>query len=162
MSLSRCLGALALTVALAACGGSRRAAQTKPSHGTPAPTVPSGTSALILPASTAGATSCTVYGPGYGTQVIFDSDTLNVSAECQDWTSRQPGAGYLWAYQPNDTAIDATAVPVCDLRDPSGRVRAIVVEDTGCAPLSAAERQTVSRACSNLAASGWARANRGA
>jgi hypothetical protein len=115
---------------------------------------------LVLPASSAGPTTCTVYPPGFGTQIIFDSQSLNVSGECQAWISRQPGAGYLWAYQPTSAPIDAIAVPRCALRDPSGRVTATVVDDTGFAPLSSPERQRTASACSSLAAAGWSRATR--
>jgi hypothetical protein len=96
-----------------------------------------------------------VYESDFGTQVVFDSESLNVTPECQAWTSRDPGAGYLWAYQPTSAAIDATAVSMCDLKDPSGRVTATVIEDTGFAPASTLERQRVVSACSSLAASGW-------
>src|SRR5579871_6003161 len=109
-------------MAPAACGGSHHRATGDRSRATPAAIAPAAMPSLVLPASARGPTTCTVYGSGFGTQVIFDSQSLNVSPECQAWTAREPGAGYLWAYQPTGAAIDATAVPICDLRDPSGRV----------------------------------------
>jgi hypothetical protein len=154
VNASRCVTGVVVTAALAACGGSHHSAGTKTRALAPnAPRIQA--FALVLPESPAGPTTCTVYESGFGTQVIFDSASLNVSAECQAWINRQPGAGYLWAYQPPGAAIDATAVPVCDLRDPSGRVTATVIEDTGFAPLSSVQRHTVLSACLSLVAAGW-------
>ena len=147
--------AVTLTMALAACGGSHHRPTGGRPRAAPAEYAPTAMASLVLPASARGPTTCTVYGSGFGTQVIFDSQSLNVSPECQAWTAREPGAGYLWAYQPTGAAIDATAVPICDLRDPSGRVAVTVIEDTGFAPASAPERERVTRACSSLAAAGW-------
>lgn len=157
MYVTRWLAAVALVISLAACGGSHH----RPPANHPGPVTPqpsdSSTFALVLPASTAGPTSCTVYESGFGTQVIFKSASLNVSGECQAWTSREPGAGYLWTYQPLGAAMGDTAVPVCDLRDPSGRVTATVVEDTGFAPVSTLDRREISDACAGLAGAGWIR-----
>lgn len=151
------LTGLGLAICLAGCGGTHHRFRAKP----PAPvmqhTAPSPTLALALPASAGGPTTCTVYESGFATQVVFDSQSLNVSGECQAWTSRQPGAGYLWAYQPPGASIAAAAVPVCGLKDPSGRVSATVVEDTGWAPVSAVERAHVASACASLTAAGWER-----
>jgi hypothetical protein len=157
MQVSRWLVAAAVATAAAGCSGSHGKSTTSPpatpaSHGAAAASF-----GLVLPASEEGPTTCTVYNSGYGTQVIFDSRSLNVSGECQAWTSHESGAGYLWAYQPPSAAIDATATAVCGLRDPSGRVTATVVEDTGFAPVSGPQREKTARACASLAAAGWIR-----
>lgn len=156
MQVSRWLVAATVATAMAGCGGSHRGEATRAPRPSPAPSAPS-SSGLVLPASAEGPTTCTVYDSGFGTQVIFGSRSLNVSGECQAWTSREPGAGYLWAYQPPSAAIDVTAVAVCGLRDPSGRVTATVVEDSGFAPASRLQRQKTSTACASLAAAGWIR-----
>jgi hypothetical protein len=158
MHVTRWLVAVILVVGLAACGGSHhhRAPARLPGSLPSRTTAPS-TLALVLPASTAGPTTCTVYESGFGTQVIFESSSLNVSGECQAWTSREPGAGYLWTYQPLDAAFGTTAVRACGLRDPSGRVTATVVEDTGFAPVSTVERREIAAACTGLAGAGWIR-----
>jgi hypothetical protein len=148
---------LSFAISLAGCGGARHHVNAQ----APGPVVrhvaPSPSLALALPASVGGPTTCTVYESGFATQVVFDSPSLNVSGECQAWTSRQPGAGYLWSYQPPGASIAAAAVPVCGLKDPSGRVTATVVEDTGWAPVSAVERANVASACASLSAAGWER-----
>ena len=157
MSARGCLVAATIAASLTACGGSHRSAGAGTSrHGQPAAAVAPAL-ALLLPASTAGPTTCTVYEPGFATQVVFNSQSLNVSAECQAWTSRQAGSGYLWAYQPVGTPADAAAITACDLRDPSGRVTAIVVNDTGFAPVSSSERATTAHACASLSLAGWVR-----
>lgn len=163
MRRARWLTGLALAIGLAGCGGgARHALASRPAprigeHGGPTPSL-----ALALPASTAGPTSCTVYESGFATQVVFDSESLNVSGECQAWTSGEPGAGYLWSYQPPGAAIATTAVPICGLRDPSGRVSATVIEDAAWVPVSALERADVARACTSLADAGWQRTPRAA
>ena len=151
----RCLAALVLAIGLAGCGGSaKRSAGTTPSS---LPRAATGSSAptVILPASSSGPTTCTVYEAGYATQVIFDSQSLNVSPECAAWSTRESGDGYLWGYEPATSAVDATAIRVCDLTDPSGRVTVSVVEDTGFAPLSAFERARSAGACRSMRAAGW-------
>ncbi|MBV8431132.1 MAG: hypothetical protein JO244_08225 [Solirubrobacterales bacterium] len=156
MVASRCVVAVIVATSLAACGGSHRrlnSAGSQPASHVVAPSA----LALVLPISTAGPTTCTVYESGFATEVVFDSQSLNVTGECQAWTSRQPGSGYLWDYQPTDAAIGASAVSECNLKDPSGRVTAIVVEDTGFAPISAIERVKGATACSSLASAGWVR-----
>ena len=155
MSIWRCLAALVLAIGVAACGGSGK-------HSTPATTrlpprakiAPSAPS-VILPASSSGPTTCTVYEAGYATQVIFDSQSLNVSPECAAWSSQERGDGYLWGYQPSTATVDAAAIRVCDLRDPSGRVRASVVEDTSFVPVTAFERARSAGACQSMRAAGW-------
>jgi hypothetical protein len=160
MSVWRCLSALVLVVGLTACGGSGRGSPAGPhaavTRAVAAPSAP----AVILPASSRGPTTCTVYESHYATQLIFDSQSLNVSAECAAWSSRAPGDGYLWSYQPTSTTLDATAVGVCDLEDPSGRVTARVVEQTGYVPapaahVSPAQRARSEGACSSFRAAGW-------
>ncbi len=148
---------VAIAMGLAACGGTQRRTVTAapghpPTHAALSPGL-----ALLLPASIGGPTTCTVYESGFATQVVFGSQSLNVTGECQAWTSRQPGAGYLWSYQPTDAALGETAVRICDLRDPSGRVTATVVQDTGFAPASAAERAKIADACNGLTLAGWVR-----
>ena len=160
MNVTRWLAAVGFVISLAACGGSHhRAPARHPASVTPRLS-DSSTFALVLPASTAGPTTCTVYESGFGAQVIFRSASLNVSGECQAWTGRQPGAGYLWTYQPTGAAIAATAVPFCNLRDPSGRVTATVVDDTGFAPVSTVQRKEIADACTGLAGAGWIRLTR--
>jgi hypothetical protein len=156
MRVLACVIGVAAAMGLGACGGTHR----KAGAARPGPVRPRGALvpalALLLPASPAGPTTCTVYESGFATQVVFDSQSLNVTGECQAWASREPGAGYLWSYQPTGAALDETAVPGCDLRDPSGRVTATVIEDTGFAPASALQRAKIARACASLALAGWA------
>lgn len=149
--------AMAVATGLAACGGKHHEAGPTPMGDAQSYAAPASSLALLLPASTGGPTTCTVYESGQATRVMFDSESLNVTGECQAWTSRQSGAGYLWSYQPTDAAIDVTAIPKCDLRDPSGRVTAVVIEDTGFAPASPAERADVASACTRLTLAGWRR-----
>ncbi len=124
------------------------------------PAPPSTTSAAIapnavaLPRSANGSTTCTVYEPGQATQVIFQSQRLDVTGDCRIWTRDQTGEGYLWGYQPL-SAIAATAVPVCRLTDAGGDVTASVVQDTGFRPVTAAEQATGASACGSLVGVGW-------
>ncbi|MGE5617407.1 MAG: hypothetical protein ACM3UX_00570 [Candidatus Woesearchaeota archaeon] len=157
MKSVRWLTGLAFGIGLAGCGGAHHDAVARPAANLTAHDVPPPSLALVLPASADGPTTCTVYESGFAAQVVFDSQSLNVSGECQAWTSRQPGAGYLWAYQPIGASIATTAVRVCGLEDPSGRVTATVVEDAGWAPVSALERVNLAKACASLAAAGWER-----
>jgi hypothetical protein len=157
MRTVRWLIGLGFAIGLAGCGGTHHRVAAKPPPRVTRHVVPSSSLALALPASSAGPTTCTVYEAGFATQVVFDSQSLNVSGECQAWTSRQPGAGYLWAYQPPGASLATTAVPVCGLKDPSGRVTATVIEDAGWAAVSAVERANVASACASLAAAGWER-----
>ncbi len=151
----RFLAAPCVVIGLAACGGSSQKPTAAPSsHPVSAVIAPSAPT-VILPASSRGPTTCTVYESGFATPVIFDSESRNVSPACAAWSSRQSGAGYLWSYQPASAAQDTTAIRVCDLRDPSGRVSASVVEDAGFVPVSAAERTRSALACSSMRAEGW-------
>ncbi len=106
-----------------------------------------------------GAITCTVYGPGFATEVIFESQLLDVRGECQAWTSNRPGSGYLVGYE---TAIGSAApgvgsTPVCRLTDPDRTAAVSVVEDGGFVPVSAAQMATGSTACDHLLAAGWVR-----
>lgn len=155
MRLWCCLGALAVVIGLAACGGSAHKARgpgtARSRQAISVPPAPN----VILPASSEGPTTCTVYETGYATQVIFDSQSVNVTAECAAWTSQQAGAGYLWGYEPTTSPVESAAIPVCQLRDQSGRVSATVIEDTGLAPVSTLERAKSAAACSRMRAAGW-------
>lgn len=162
MNALRVLAAVTLMTGLTACGGSRRTIASRLPPPPSAPVQQPASLAVVLPASAAGPTTCTVYEPGLATQVVFDSQSLNVTGECQAWSSHEPGAGYLWAYQPTGAVIGTTAVPVCGLRDPSGRVTATVVANNGSTPLSSAERRAISSACASLASAGWRGHGRGA
>ena len=146
---------LAVVMGLAACGASHKADRVSSPAGSQRRAAAPAPVAVILPASSNGPTTCTVYEPGYATQVIFDSQSLNVSGECQAWTSTDAGDGYLWGYEPATVGFATPSVTVCDLTDPSGRVSASVVEDTGFAPLSAVERANSASACTSMLAAGW-------
>jgi hypothetical protein len=146
-----------LAIGLVGCGGGHHSSGGKPTARVMEHVAPSSSLALTLPVSAEGPTTCTVYESGFATQVVFGSESLDVSGECQAWTSRQSGAGYLLAYQPPGASIATTGVPVCGLKDPSGRVTATVVQDAGWAPVSGIERMNVTRACASLAAAGWER-----
>jgi hypothetical protein len=158
MRVTGWLVVMTIAIGLGACGATHHKPGAGGQSAPPQSQPPVATSlALLLPASTAGPTTCTVYEPGFAAQVVFDSQSLNVTGECQAWTSRQPGAGYLWSYQPTNAALDETAIPECDLRDPTGRVTATVIEDAGFAAVSAAERTMIAGACSRLRLAGWVR-----
>jgi hypothetical protein len=95
-----------------------------------------------------------VFESGYGTQVILDSQTLDVSPDCRGWAAMQPGDGYLWGYE------RATAMPdglrLCSYSDPHQQVTATVIEETSFVPISTAERARGASACASILASGWA------
>ena len=130
---ARWMGALAaLTAALTGCGGSHPSAIATRSHG--AARIAAGSAgstghvrpgpsayAIALPLSSEGPTTCTVYEPGGGTQIVFDSQRLNVRVECQLWASSQAGAGYLWGYE---RAAMPDATHVCALTDPQRKLTA--------------------------------------
>jgi len=109
-----------------------------------------------LPASSHGPTTCTVYEPGYATQVIIDSATLNVRSECRVWAATQSGDGYLWGYE--RAAAIPEGVRLCSLSDPARRVTATVLEEAGFTPVSPAERRTGLSACVSILAAGWTEA----
>ena len=99
-----------------------------------------------------GPTTCTVY-EGYATQIIFRSRSLNVRTECLIWAANRLNVGYLWGYERE--AVIPDALQVCSLADPHRDLTAIVIEETGFAPVSAAERAKGKSACENILASGW-------
>src|SRR5437763_2136226 len=109
----RWVAALAVfTTAVAACGGH---GQTTLGGSAPQPDEPGasvqtsqpptvrmhlGTPYRVsLPDSSGGPTTCTVYESDYATQIVVDSTSLNVRAECELWAANQPGVGYLWGYE---------------------------------------------------------------
>jgi hypothetical protein len=106
-----------------------------------------------------------VYQPGSGTQIVFDSPSLNVRVECQAWVASEPGDGYLWGYE--RAAIPA-ATRLCSLTDPQRKLTARVIEQTDFVPVTASDRAKGVFACASIRASGWieqpatARAERGA
>jgi len=93
-----------------------------------------------------------VYEPGSGTQIVFDSQSLNVRVECQLWASSQAGAGYLWGYE---RAAMPDATHVCALTDPQRKLTASVIEQTDFVPVSAADKAKGRSACASIAAAGW-------
>lgn len=107
-----------------------------------------------LSASPYGPTTCTVYGPGYATQIIFDSRGLDVRSECQVWAANKPGVGWLWGYGP---AAIPQATQLCALTDPGRRLTARVIEDNASLPVSAQERAQGLSDCEIFLASGWAK-----
>jgi hypothetical protein len=152
----QCVAALAaMTAALAGCGGSDRpvtisSRAASPTPGTPPP------NALTLPPSANGPTTCTVYESGYAIQVIFESQSFDVRAECRAWTGNRAGEGYLWGYQPaRAIAQPADSIQVCYLTDPLRNVAARVIEATGFRAVSALEAARGSSACVSLLSSGW-------
>jgi hypothetical protein len=166
----RWIGALtALTVIVAACGGShRRAAGTRSnpvpgltpghSHAAAPRLAPGGRlpltspDAIALPLSSDGPTTCTVYQPGSGTQIVFGSQSLNVRVECQAWAAREPGDGYLWGYE---RAAMPPATRLCSLTDPQRKLTASVIEQTNHLPVTASNRKRGVSACASILAAGW-------
>jgi hypothetical protein len=171
ISRARWIGALAaLTAALAACGGShRRAAGSQPN---PVPGLAAGSSqtsggrssgqvrpaptpiaiAIALPLSSRGPTTCTVYQPRSGTQIVFGSESLNVRVECQAWAASEPGDGYLWGYE---RAAVPAATRRCSLTDPQRKLTASVIEETDLVPIPVSDRERAASACASIVASGW-------
>jgi hypothetical protein len=103
--------------------------------------------------STQGPTTCTVYEPGYATQIIVDSRRLNVASECQVWSGNGSGGGYLWGYE--HAAAMPDGLRLCSLIDPYRNLTATVIEETGDVPVTAAQRASGMAACANIRASGW-------
>jgi hypothetical protein len=103
--------------------------------------------------STQGPTTCTVYEPGYATQIIVDSRRLNVASECQVWSENGSGGGYLWGYE--HAAAMPDGLRLCSLIDPHRNLTATVIEETFDVPVSAAQRASGMSACANIRASGW-------
>jgi hypothetical protein len=138
-----------MTSALAACGGSHQRLTVISSA---QPPVPSSVRPMTLPTSPQGWTTCTVYD-GYATQIIFDSRSLNVRAECEVWAANRPTTGYLWGYEHALAIPDA--LQLCSLSDPRQSLTAVVIEETGYVPVSAAERAKGKSTCASILASGW-------
>jgi hypothetical protein len=113
---------------------------------------------ISLPSSASGPTTCTVYESDYATQIVVDSPSLNVRAECELWSANQPGTGYLWGYE--RAAVTADVLRLCMLTDPKGNMTASVIEDTGFVPISAAQRAKGGSACAAIVASGWMKTHR--
>jgi len=90
---------------------------------------------------------------GYATQIIFRSGSLDVRTECLLWAANRVNVGYLWGYE--RAAAIPDAVQACSLTDPHRDLTAIVIEETGFAPVSAAERAKGRSACGSILASGW-------
>jgi hypothetical protein len=160
---ARRLAALAATTAvLAGCGGaggsggasSSPAAGARSSPAAPYLIAPAPYS-LDLPASSHGPTTCTVYAPGYATQIVVNSRSLDVRAECAVWAANRPGYGYLWGYEQPVATPDATEL--CALKDPRRDLRMSVIEETGLVPVTAAQRATGLSACARISAAGWRR-----
>ena len=113
---------------------------------------------VSLPDSSGGPTTCTVYESDYATQIVVDSTSLNVRAECELWAANQPGVGYLWGYE--RAGVTPDVVRLCRLSDPKGKMTATVIEDTGFVPLSDTQRANGGSACAAIRASGWTRERR--
>jgi hypothetical protein len=105
-----------------------------------------------LPVSSSGPTTCTVYD-GYATQIIFNSGSLDVRTECLVWSANRINVGYLWGYERAAAIPDSTHV--CSLADPHRDLTAIVIEETGFAPVTPAERAKGRSACESIVAAGW-------
>lgn len=110
---------------------------------------------ISLPASTQGPTTCTVYEADYATQIVVDSRSLNVRAECELWAANQPDVGYLWGYE--QAGVTADVGRLCTLTDPKRKMTANVIEDTGFVPLTRAQLAKGGSACAAILASGWKR-----
>ncbi|HEY2438533.1 MAG TPA: hypothetical protein VGH93_15230 [Solirubrobacteraceae bacterium] len=110
---------------------------------------------ISLPVSYRGPTTCTVFEPDYATQIVIDSESLNVRAECELWAANQADVGYLWGYERAVETPDV--VRLCTLVDPHRNMTASVIEDTGFVPVSAAQRAKGGSACAAIRASGWTR-----
>lgn len=108
---------------------------------------------ISLPASTRGPTTCTVYEADFATQVVVDSRSLNVRAQCELWAANQAGVGYLWGYEAAAATPDVTQL--CTLTDPNRKMTASVIEDNGFVPLTSAQRARGSSECAAIVASGW-------
>lgn len=167
---ARWIGALAaLALALTGCGGShhdpaaagapQEAARLATSSTKATAAVRPGPSAnaIALPLSSAGPTTCTIYEPGSGTQIVFDSRSLNVRVECQLWASSRPGDGYLWGYE---RARTPESTRVCSLTDPQRKLTASVIEQNDFVPVSAQDRATGRSACASIVAAGWVKRTR--
>ena len=108
---------------------------------------------IYLPLSSGGATTCTVYEDDYGTQIVVDSQTLDVRAQCLVWAANRLDAGYLWSYKP--TAVLPAGIRICSLTDPHRKLTASVVDTAAFVPGSAAERARGVAFCASILAAGW-------
>jgi hypothetical protein len=97
-----------------------------------------------------------VYEADYATQIVVDSRSLNVRAECELWAANQPDVGYLWGYE--EAGVTADVMRLCTLSDPEGKMTASVIEDTGFVPITGSQRAKGGSACAAIIASGWKRA----
>jgi hypothetical protein len=139
-----------------AASPSSTAASPSSTAASPSDAATSSSSAITLPTSSNGPTTCTVYESGYATQVIFESRSFDVRAECRAWTRNNAGEGYLWGYQPTSGIAEAAeSTRVCYLTDPQRNLTASVIEATGFRSVSAVEAANGSSACVSLLAIGW-------
>jgi hypothetical protein len=90
---------------------------------------------------------------GYATQIVFRSQSLVVRTECLLWAGNRVNVGYLWGYERAASVPDA--LHLCSLTEPHRDLTAIVIEETGFAPVTAAERANGRSACESIVASGW-------
>jgi hypothetical protein len=105
-----------------------------------------------LPVSYLGPTS-TVFEPDYATQIVIDSEHLDVRAECEVLAANQADVGYLWGYE--RAVVTPDVVRLCTLVDPHRNMTASVIEDTGFVPVSSAQRARGGSACAAIRDSGW-------
>jgi hypothetical protein len=154
-----CVAVLAAgAVAVAGCGGgSPRSRTSGQTTGQFAVRPPSVVTRAGVSGSSSAATTCTVYEPGFATEVVFESQLVDVRGECEAWTTAKPGAGYLVGYE---TAVGSAAAgvgttPVCELTDPDRTAAVSVIEDGGFVPISAVQLASGSSACARLLAAGW-------
>jgi hypothetical protein len=152
---ARCVAALAaVTAVVVGCGGSpsgssgrSQALSSRAGHHQPE-------SGLALLPSSYGPTTCTVYGPGDGTQIVFESSRLDVRAECLIWSANRQGVGYLWGYE---RAAIPDATRLCTLTDPGRTLIATVLQASEYLPITAAQRAKGLSTCERIIASGWIR-----
>jgi hypothetical protein len=157
--IGRCAAVLALaTISLAGCGGSSRTAPVTSTAAASSRVVVASSNGTVLPTSSSGPMTCTVYDSGYATQVIFASRTIDVRGDCGAWIRNKAGEGYLWGYQPaRADAVPAESRQVCYLTDPAGIVAVRVIEATGFRSVSVAQAARASSACVRLVGFGWAK-----
>ena len=108
-----------------------------------------------LPVSHQGPTTCTVYENNDGTQIVVDSETLDVRTQCFLWAANRLGVGYLWGYERAATFPAGTRL--CSLTDPARKVTAAVIETASLISGSAHERAKAISVCAGILASGWRR-----
>jgi|GEM_PF-4409332 len=163
MVCARSLAALTATTAvLAGCGGSHRSSSGSHTSRPESPGAVRQPPPPIQPvylrapfAASSEPTTCTVYIPGFATQIIFDSTHLDVTAACREWAANQPGTGYLRGY---GIAATPWGTQFCRLTDPGRHMTASVIDEA--VPVTALQRATALSDCSTIVASGWIRARR--